>query len=464
MLTFVAKYATAAHLALLTVAPLFLFPFCGEGEIAKVLLWLSLLCAAWIIMAPSIIFDERPHDARVRFVEEVLCDPLFWFSLMLVLIAGVRALNGGVGFAYDAESVEWTLRNPVIEILPGCVDGAGFLPFATSVALSVLLIAFRHALDREAVMSFIMWVAIFAGISAVVAIVAFTRGHSGIASMVKCDYKNPSFIGVAYGIHLIAGITALFHYVETRQVICEMLMAVSLILATLGFAVFSPSLTLVSFAGAYLAIVAICFVLHGREIAGAGSFRCTILVLAIAFVAVAPFMLYANTFGITSRGEDILALQLLPNGFGEARAVLSGIALKVWGSGPWLGSGLGSFPLDMRFVATPQDWTVISPLQKASLNGWWQLLVERGVVGVLMFVTTIGFMVWTYVSSMMSKRNRYYLRGVNCVGPLIAIVLFGLAFVDCSLLRTDVLLAGGAALALSAAAFPAQRRANSTEE
>lgn len=464
MLTFLAKYATAAHLALLTVAPLFLFPFCGEGEIAKVLLWLSLLCAAWIIMSPSTIFDEHPHDARVRFVSEVVRDPLFWFSLLFVLVTGVRALNGGVGFTYDAEAVEWTLSNPVIEILPGCVDGAGFLPFATTVALSVLLIAFRHALDREAIMSFIMWAAVFVGISAVVAIVAFTRGHDGIAAMLKCDYKNPSFIGVAYGVHLIVGITALFHYVETRQVIYEMLTAISVILTTLGFAVFSPALTLVSFAGAFLVIVAISYALHGRDIAGAGSLRCTIAVLAIAFAAVAPFVLYAPTFGIESRGEDIMALQLLPAGFADVRSVLSGIALKVWKSGPWLGSGLGSFSLDMRFVATPQDWIVISPLQKASLNGWWQLLVERGVVGMLMFVTMLGFMMWTYVSSMIAKRNRHYIRSVNCVGLLIAMVLLGLAFVDCSLLRTDVLLAGGAALALSAAAFPAQRRANSKEE
>jgi len=44
---------------------------------------------------------------------------------------------------------------------------------------------------------------------------------------------------------------------------------------------------------------------------------------------------------------------------------------------------------------------------------------------------------------------------------LILLVLVALAFVDCSFLRVDVLLAAAAAMALSTAALPEDRRAGS---
>ena len=75
----------------MTVAPLFLFPFCGEEVIAKVLLWFSLLGAVWNVMSPSVKGNERPHDARLRFAYEVVRDPLFWAGLVLVAFAGIRS-------------------------------------------------------------------------------------------------------------------------------------------------------------------------------------------------------------------------------------------------------------------------------------------------------------------------------------------------------------------------------------
>lgn len=461
MLTFVAKYATAAHLALLTVAPLFLFPFCSEGQIAKVLLWLSLLCVTWIVMSPSTMLDERSHDARVRFYEEVVRDPLFWFSLLLIAMAGVRALNGGVGFAYDAETISWAFRKPALDIMPGCVDGTGFLPFATCVALAVLLQGLRHALGKDSVMPFLVSVLVLAGVSAIVAIAAFSYGNTNIASIQKCEYFNSSFMGVAYGLYSILGVATLFNCVEKGNVAAELLTVVSAPATALGLAMFSPPLTLAVFASALLIMVAVSFLLHGRTLAGASSLRCTIAVFVIAFAAVAPFLICDDVTALAARKDAILSLQFLPKGFGETRAALSGIALKVWKSGPWLGSGLGSFPLDIKFMASPQDWTVISPLQKTSLNGLWQLLVERGVVGTLLFASMLGFLVWTFVSRLLAGGNYRRMRGVHCVGLVVMLVLVALAFVDCSFLRTDVLLAGGAALALSAAAFPAHRRANS---
>ena len=87
MQKFISKYALAAHLALLAVAPLFLSPLVGEGTVATVLLWLSPLAAAWVLLEPSRRADEMLHDARVRVASLIASDPLFWFLLLAVVLA-----------------------------------------------------------------------------------------------------------------------------------------------------------------------------------------------------------------------------------------------------------------------------------------------------------------------------------------------------------------------------------------
>ena len=64
----IAKYGTAAHLALLAAAPLFLFPFLPDEAIATVLLFLSLPAAVWTLMEPSVLDGEKLHTARERAV------------------------------------------------------------------------------------------------------------------------------------------------------------------------------------------------------------------------------------------------------------------------------------------------------------------------------------------------------------------------------------------------------------
>ena len=81
----IAKYGLAAHLAILAVAPLFLFPFFGEDTIAVVLLWLSLPAAVWTFMQPSVRRGEMLHDARDRVSSEVFRDPFFWVMLVVVV-------------------------------------------------------------------------------------------------------------------------------------------------------------------------------------------------------------------------------------------------------------------------------------------------------------------------------------------------------------------------------------------
>ena len=102
MQKFIAKFGCAAHLAVLTVAPLFLFPFVEREMLAVVMLWLSLPAALWAILEPSVRGGEHLHNARRRVLRGMLRDPLLWALLVVVVITGVRAVNVGIALAYDA--------------------------------------------------------------------------------------------------------------------------------------------------------------------------------------------------------------------------------------------------------------------------------------------------------------------------------------------------------------------------
>jgi hypothetical protein len=465
VIDFVSKYATAAHLALLTVAPLFLFPLCGEGEIAKVLLWLSLLCSAWIVMSPSKQKGEFLHDAKCRFAGEVVRDPLFWLSLAFVVYAGIRALNGGVGFKYDAEFSKWALHRPDVDMLPGCVDGAGFLPFACCVALLVLLQGLRHALDRKTARSFYLSLTVLAGISAIVAVFMLSSDGETAIAMQSCEYANPSFIGTAYGICLVCGVATAFACIEEKVGIAVTLIAlISNGAIATGLVLFAPQFTVCVFLVAILILSIVSFIAIGRKMSGGRSLRYILVVLVVVAAVVLPLISCDDGSALATRRDQVLSLQFFPKGFSELRNVLSGVSLRVWKGGPWLGSGLGSFSLDMRAVATPADWAVATPFQAASINGWWQLLVERGVVGALFMACALGMLIWTYVRKVVFQSVRRSLRGIHFTGCLVLMVLVVLAFVDCSFLRADVLLSASAAFALATTAIPVRNNVNSDIE
>ena len=72
----IAKYALAAHLAIASVAPLYLSRFVGDDCVATVILWLSGFAARWMFLSPSVIGGERVRDSRRRVLRGFLSDPL----------------------------------------------------------------------------------------------------------------------------------------------------------------------------------------------------------------------------------------------------------------------------------------------------------------------------------------------------------------------------------------------------
>mgnify|MGYP003294222138 CR=1 FL=1 len=465
MQKFVSKYGLAAHLALLAVAPLFLFPFCGEAWTARVLLWLSLFAGDWILMEPSRRSGEMLHDARFRVASGIIRDPLFWLMLFIVLFAAVRCLNGGVAMKYDAEGGDWTLTSPAVVFLPGCVKDAGFLPFSVAVAATAVVQGCRHALGRSARMAYLLTSSVLAGIAALAAAIVCSTGNSGVLKIASCGYVDASYAGVAFGVHFLASIVAIVGMFEHGWKRVMPLALVGTGGTGIGLFCFAPlPMVLVWVAAAVLMLVfALTYV--GVKVGGIAIpkslilFSISLLLPVLFVIGVMPAELRESRLAYFTGGG------LFPENFEALRGVLSSIAAKAWGNHPWIGSGLGSFALDIRFNATDADWAVLTPGQLGALNGWWQLLAERGIAGSLFLVAPLAFLFWTYFVRLAAAVSGVRSRGVaEVIYPMAFLGFLSLAsvvvcgFVDHSFFRAETLLAVAATVTLAGSSLPAVKK------
>jgi len=454
----IAKYGTAVHLALLAAAPLFLFPFFGDAETAAVLFWLSASALGWMLLEPSLRSGESLHGARWRVAKAVCSDPLFWTSLFLVLLTGVRALNDGIALVYDAEAAKWSLSPAVWPILPGCVTGAGRLPFAAFVAGTVLMQGCRHSLGRSARMAFLLISSALAGAAGVLALAVGAFDNAVVRTALSCSTTSSFYVGVAFYLHLLGGTVALFAAFEQRWNATIPLFAFSIGgTAAAGFLFSSVVVTLV-FAVAELLLLVHVFICSTKALAASGEFK--LLVVSGLSLTLGVLLVMALEPGVEAeRVAAFKSLEFLPDSFVFVRKALSGVALRSWMSNLWLGTGLGSFPLAFRFSATPEDWQLVRAGAQAVPNGWWLLLSERGIVGAVIIGLPTGFLSFTYIRRLVGWIGlRVPLHPCCCLGPLVLAALSVAGLYCCSLFRADVLIIAMALLAVSANSFPRVKR------
>ena len=468
----ISKYGLAAHLALLAVAPLFLFPFCGDVWTARAVIWLSLIAAAWTVLEPSRRADETLHDARFRVASSIALDPLFWFSIVLVLIAAVRWLNGGIGMVYDAEKSVWSLSEAQIPFLPGATDDSGYLPFAAVVGVAVLIQAGRHALGKSARVCFLFVAALLSGLAAVVAGLACVFENPVALRYATCSTVDATYPGVAFGLCFMGSMVAIAGAFERKWTSAMPLLAIAVGGTAVGLYLFSPDMVIVVHAACAVVVVACALAYAHRRLGGLVVPKC----LAFMLVAAIPPVLFVMGVIPESIKAQKLALlfseegaRLFPDGFFELRSALSGIAEKVWKENPWLGTGLGTFGIDIRFNATEADWAVFASNQTGALNGWMQMLAERGIAGVVFFVTPMLFLLWTYVlrafhavSDILSKSRRSFgalvFHPVCALGPVAVAAVAACGFYDHSFWRSETMMLVAAIFAMAGSAFPASKK------
>ena len=295
----ISKYGLAAHLALLAVAPLFLFPFCDDLWTARTVIWLSLLALAWTVLEPSRRVDETLHDARFRVAASMARDPLFWFSLVLVLAAGIRWLNGGIGMSYDAEKAVWSLSGATFPFLPGCVDGSGYLPFASVVGVVVLMQAGRHALGKSARVCFLFVAALLAGIAAVVAGLACVFENPVALRYAACSTVDATYPGTAFGLCFMGSMVAIAGAFERKWNRAMPLLAIAVGGSAIGLYLFASDVVILAHAAAAVVVMACALAYAHRRMGG------LVVPKSLAFLLVASVLPILFVMGVVPEGITI---------------------------------------------------------------------------------------------------------------------------------------------------------------
>lgn len=464
MQKFLSKYAVAAHLALLAVSPLFLFPFFGSGVTAEVVFWLSAFSLAWVFMEPSRHADEMLHDARSRVAGEILRDPLFWALGLITILAALRWINNGIGLAFDTEIMRWHLREPLFIALPGALEGRGKFEFSVTLAAWIVLMGVRHSLGKQARLSFVFSSSIFAGVAAVIAVSVAALGSPVALAEAKALFKNPSFPGAVFGIYALAAIVALAGSIEAKWKRINWIPAFAIGGTFAGAFVFAPAPSVLIYAAAAILTAFISMGWLGTVSRGVNALKFfAILFIGVALAVVVVICLAPDDI-VAGRIAEIKSLSLFPKDFPEVRATLSNISFKIWDDAKWLGSGLGTFASQMRFVVEKEDWKVIAFARPAAFSAWWTLLAERGIVGAMMFAIPLGFLVFTILRRIPGiVGHRFFLPGF-WLGLAIVAVAVVENFYDVSFLRPEALLALAAFLAISAGSLPPAKKKESISD
>jgi hypothetical protein len=430
---------------LAAVAPLPLMRFFDDTLTATAMLWLSGFSLVWTLLSPSVFTGERMGEARRRLVRSMISDPLVWVMMLLVIVTAVRALNGGIKMAYDAESMVWSIASATFPLLPGTVDGCGYLPFSATVLDAVLLIACRHALGKAARMAFCFIASALAGVFAFTELFNVGGGASSPAAL-------------AYGIYLLTGTVALAGAFEFRWNLIMPLFAFSIGANAVGLFAFSTPLAIVAFLAAELVVVGYVFFYTHATLRKSAEFKLLVVFgLSVAVGVFAALSLIPEDV-LNSKTASILEWKLFGENFFEVRGVLSDIAFRSWKVHPWLGSGLASFPLDMRFFATDDDWLLLVTERSETLNGYWHLLAERGIAGATMLALPLIILAVHFFIALVRGVMAFRLPHPSAFpGVLVLAVLVATAFYDVSFLRPEIMVAAAFSLAVSTKSFPKER-------
>ena len=447
------------HLAILAVAPLFLYLFVSPPVESVVLLWCSLSAVTWIFMEPSLRSGEYLHDARSRVVSCVARDPLFWTLVAAVGVTGVCAFNGGVSLVYDAENAQWQISEALFPFLPSCIDNSGTLLFSATAAIAVVTVGVRHALGRSARMLFLALSSSLAGMVAILLFAAVYDNREPVMALLSRAEEGYSFVGLVFGFYLLGGTVALISAIENRWNFMLFLCVFAIGGTAIGVFCFSPVYMFLSVMLAEVIVLLYSFVFVCKVLQAtfqlkflAGVFMCLVISgLLVAGMFPEPLL--------QPKLEAIIGFLPFSEGFWETRDILSRVAFKTWYAKLWLGGGFASFPLDFRFFAQASDWQSLPRGALAVANGWWLILAERGLWGLVVLTLPILLLIVHYFRRLVSWFRVLDLPHPACWIALCILALgITLGFFDCSFFRDDALMAALPMVAVSAASFSAAER------
>lgn len=501
---FLSKYGLATHLAVLAALPLALTPFLTAATLGSVILWLSALAAVSLLIEPSLRVGEHLSLARARVRREIIRDPLFWLLLLFVVFTFIRWVNSGIGLFYEAEVGKWSVKTPKWGILPGSVEDAGYLPFAVSVAVSLLLVGIRHGIGLMARTAFGLTASFLTGLGGLVAVGCAAGCVLGAEGWMTATLGEVPFWPSFFGVWLILGVVCGVQAEAAKWGIARMLVVVALAGNSAALLFFAPPL--VAAVWFLLAIVVAAFSLSylGRAASmGAVARNLSLLVVGFTlpiFIAMTfmPQEIRASKMrhlspasAIEPRRAEVKATLALNNSSSmldgrkkaekirkeeversnRGRTILNDVARRMWQNQPWTGAGIGAFGIQTRFIGQDLkiNWRDIPPKPTFTPNSYWMHLSERGILGCALVVMLIALLVVSYFARMIGAFG--YLRKQDdvdifafAVGPMAWVaplcvlpVLVEAVYTPLFLSATFIIILT-VPLALSAATFPKPKK------
>ncbi len=463
------KYGLATHLAFAAGLPVALSQFLGLGMLGCVALWLSLLSVVWLVMEPSVFAGETVSLARARVFGGILRDPFAWFLAFATLFALSRWLNSGVRLAFDAETSVWAVGDPLLPLLPASSGDAAFIPFVATVVTSVVALAVRHALGRNARVWFGLLSSAVVSAGALAASICAGLEVEPFASAAVASFGSECFAGSLYALFLPVAAVCGVEAEELGMTKARLVFAWAVAGNAVGAYVFMPPIMSLSCMGAAAILAAAALAFARKRVSTAAMARAFAMLFFGVVMAAFAVMSMPNRKLRAAKSEGLSVEKAFPAAVADRDAALRRIAEAMWLDHPWSGVGVGAFPLQAPFSAVEDDWLVLPPEPKHGSNLYFTLLAERGIVGSLVWAVWLGFLLWFWASRLVAACRLHsrmdegrglilFLPTVVWVGPVTLALAAADAWFSVGGALSPLAVCVAVAMPLSAASFPKARR------
>ena len=461
----ITKYGLATHLALLASLPLALLPFLSERHLGLTILWLSALAGLWLLLEPSILAGEHLSTARSRVRHDMVSDPLFWFFLVTVVFAGMRWLNSGIGMHYDPEEGTWSVAKPFMEALPASVGDSGFLPFAVTVGLGVLVQGVLHGLGLSARVSFGLVTGFVLGIAGMACATFVCLEWAPFLQHAKAGFISGTFYGSFFGLILLMSLMSGIQAESRKWTAARLPFCVAVSGNLAGLLFFAPPILSIVYLSIAGLMTLFAFIHQSRSGSLGGVAYSLTMVIFGSALAVCALLSFAPEAVVKVKSEGLDFATAFPDSYRQASEILRRISHSMWRESPWSGVGIGAFNLHVKFLAEKSDWYVVAPNVSSALNSYWTILAERGILGSLMLASAAVLFLYAWVRSLVQAVVYLHTRDdadifLFACAPIawalpVVLALFCVEALFTPVLSCSVtLFAVAAVLALSAASFP----------
>lgn len=447
MITFLAKFGVALHVALMV-----LWASWARGGSAPAyfwaLPWLSLGLLEVMLLLPLRQRGETVYEALVRMLKNIAMDPIFYVGILLLGFLFIQWQNGPLELEYDSTDLVWKYSDPKWENMPFCVNQgeAGQVLIWFSAVLTVLL-AVRHFIGPKAKMlllHILVWNGVLLSFLGFLQLITspdmlFWYRPMKVFFFATFGYPNHagSFFLLVSAINMGLFIHALSGEDEENSYPWHLGVALIFNLAAVYASLCRAAIVLAS--ALFLFFIVYGFFYLRRRIAGGIIVKMlAVFVITIGFVVARAAMPNSDF----AREVKTINLESMSSVYGGDREILADAALRIWKDHPWTGVGGWGFRRYVGLYIGEEQWDLLQEHGKANVHhDILQFLCEHGAIGGgLMIALAVVLLIHIGIRLvMMPKGNNGDTTGeISWFDSVSPIVVLSLAGCFCVLVHSTV--------------------------